>query len=240
MAHRLLAAYARTLAAMTKERRLAIEGIVLAIVILVAGFLFLQGGDTEPGGATASATSRVGSRPSAASSTAARISASPRTATRAPSASPSAAPSPTARTTPRPSAAPRTSRDPHLAYGDFLSRVNDDRSKVDQLNNALSAAVTAGDRAAARTAAMAVLDFVNGERKWLVDHPPADCYAAAHAAGIAMLDAYQTAASDFVEWAGTSGLSGLVALAKAGDAANAATDAFTAFGTAIVSTKCPG
>jgi hypothetical protein len=74
----------------------------------------------------------------------------------------------------------------------------------------------------------------------LVDHPPADCYAAAHAAGIAMLDAYQTAASDFVEWAGTSGLSGLVALAKAGDAANVATQAFTAFDNAIVRTQCPG
>jgi hypothetical protein len=155
-------------------------------------------------------------------------------------ASPSAAPSRSARTTPRPSAPPRTSGDPHLAYGDFLSRVNDDRSKVDQLNSALSTAVTAGDRAAARTAAMAILDFVNGERKWLVDHPPADCYAAAHAAGIAMLDAYQTAASDFVEWAGTSGLSGLVALAKAGDAANVATQAFTAFDNAIVRTQCPG
>ena len=74
----------------------------------------------------------------------------------------------------------------------------------------------------------------------MVDHPPADCYAAAHGAGIAMLDAYQTAASDFVDWAGASGLSALVALAKAGDAANAATDAFAAFGTAITSTQCPG
>ena len=231
---------------MTKERRLAIEGIVLAIVILLAGFLFLQGSDTGPGGATASPTSRLGSGSTASSSTGARISASPRPASRAPSASrePSASrtpvPSPTARPTPRRTAAPRTSRDPHLAYADFLSRVNDDRSKVDQLNSALSTAVTAGDRAAARTAAMAILDFVKGERQWLVDHPPADCYAAAHGAGIAMLDAYQTAASDFVDWAGASGLSALVALAKAGDAANAATDGFAAFGTAITSTQCPG
>ncbi|MFL5757411.1 MAG: hypothetical protein ACJ77N_14085 [Chloroflexota bacterium] len=225
---------------MTKERRLAIEGIVLAIVILVAGFLFLQGSDTGPGAASASPTTAAGSGSSARSSLAARTSSSAAAVRPSPSARRTAVPSASARPTPRPSSPPRTSRDPHLAYADFLSHVNDDRSKVDQLNNALSAAVTAGDRAAARTAATTILDFVKGERQWLLDHPPADCYAAAHAAGIAMLDAYQTAASDFVEWAGASGLSGLVALAKAGDAANAATDAFTAFGTAIVSTQCPG
>lgn len=240
MAHRLPGAYARTLAAMTKERRLAIEGIVLAIVIGFAAFLFVQGGDTGPGRPTASPTSVARATRSAGASTAARLSPSPRSTASPSAASPTSAPSRSPRATARPIAPPRTSRDPHFAYADFLSRLNDDRSKVDQLNSALSTAVTAGDRAAARTAAMAILDFVNGERKWLVDHPPADCYAAAHAAGIAMLDAYQTAASDFVDWAGTSGLSGLVALAKAGDAANAATAAFTAFGNAIVSTQCPG
>ena len=88
---------------------------------------------------------------------------------------------------------------------------------------------------------MAILDFVKGERQWLLDHPPADCYAAAHGAGMAMLDAYQAAAADFVDWArGKRAVRALVALAKAGDAANAATDAFAAFGTAIDEHAVPG
>lgn len=232
---------------MTARGRLALEGIVLAMVILVAAAIFMQGGNADQGAALASPTNDIRPTSSAPSSTSVGFSASPSavaspsvaaatpTATRA--ATPSATPTPAR--TPRSTPPPRATGDPHLAYADFLSRVNDDRSKVDQFNRALSSAVTAGDREGARVAAVAILDFVDGERQWLLDNPPADCYATAHASGVAMLEAYQTAASLFVDWAASSGLSGLLALGKAADAATAAEAALTAFGEELGRTQCP-
>ena len=86
---------------------------------------------------------------------------------------------------------------------------------------------------------MAILDFVDGERDWLREHPPADCYAAAHAAANAMLEAYGDAADRFIRWAATGGgLSGLAALGDALDAADAAGEALTAFGKALEATTC--
>src|SRR5206468_1757734 len=130
--------------------------------------------------------------------------------------------SPTTATT----AAPRATGDPRLAYAEFLLRVNDDRTTVQRLNAALSTAAQAQDPAAVRTAAVAILDFVDGERDWLRDHPPADCYAAAHTAAGAMLDAYGAAADRFIHWADTGG--GLAGLAAFGDALDAAQTAGTA------------
>ena len=162
------------------------------------------------------------------------------------SASPSAAgsgasstPGPTATT--RPTAAPpRASGDQRLAYAAFLLRVNDDRAKVDGLNRTLASAVDAGDRDAARTAAVAILDFVDVERYWLRGHPPAECYAAAHGSASSMLDAYGSAAERFVDWtAAGGGLDGLAALGEAAEAARVAGDALTAFGTVLERTRCP-
>jgi hypothetical protein len=238
---------------MTARGRLAFEMIGLGLVILVAAVVFLQGGSADSGSALASPATGATTRPTAGSSTSAGLSPAPTssaaTSPSAPVGSPSsassstAAASPTAspsrRPTSRPTSPPRTSEDPHLAYADFLKRVNDDRAKVAQLNQALSAAVTAGDHEGARVAAVAILDFVDGERQWLLDNPAADCYADAHASGVAMLEAYQTAASLFVDWAASSGLDSLVALAKAADAASAAENALAAFGDEIGRTRCP-
>ena len=91
---------------------------------------------------------------------------------------------------------------------------------VEQLNQDLSTAAQAQNTGAVHAAAVAILDFADGERDWLREHPPADCYAAAHAAATTMLDAYATAADRFIRWAATGGgLAGLPALGDALDAA---------------------
>jgi hypothetical protein len=136
--------------------------------------------------------------------------------------------------------APRATGDPRRAYAEFLLRVNDDRTTVQRLNAALSTAAQAQDPPAVRTAAVAILDFVDGERDWLHQHPPADCYAAAHAAAGAMLDAYGVAADAFIHWADTGGgLAGLAALGDALDAAQTAGTALDAFGHSLETTTCP-
>ena len=143
--------------------------------------------------------------------------------------------------TPAVTAAPRATGDPRLAYAEFLLRVNDDRTTVQRLNAALSTAAQAQDPKAVRTAAVAILDFIDGERDWLRQHPPADCYAAAHAAAGAMLDAYGTAADAFIHWADTGGgLAGLAAFGDALDAAQTAGTALDAFGRTLETTTCPG
>jgi hypothetical protein len=147
-----------------------------------------------------------------------------------------------ATTTPAPVATPRprASGPPRLAYAAFLRRVNDDRATVTTLNGALSTAAQAQDPTAVRHAAVDILDFVDTERDWLRDHPPADCYAAAHASAGAMLDAYGAAADAFIAWAQTGGgFAGLGALGKAIDAAQTASDALTTFGHALEATTCP-
>ena len=142
--------------------------------------------------------------------------------------------------TPAPTAAPRATGAPRLAYAEFLLRVNDDRTTVQRLNAALSTAAQAQDPKAVLTAAVAILDFIDGERDWLRQHPPADCYAAAHAASGAMLDAYGTAADGFIHWADTGGgLAGLAAFGDALDAAQTAGTALDAFGHSLETTTCP-
>lgn len=160
--------------------------------------------------------------------------------TLAASASPSAPPS--APATSRPATdPPRATGEPRLAYAEFLLRVNDDRTMVEQLNQDLSTAAQAQNTGAVHAAAVAILDFADGERDWLREHPPADCYAAAHAAATTMLDAYAAAADRFIRWAATGGgLAGLPALGDALDAAQVASDALTAFGRALEATTCAG
>ena len=121
---------------------------------------------------------------------------------------------------------PRASGAPRLAWAEFLLRLNEDRSTVEGLNAALTTAAQAQDPDAVKAASVDILDFVDVERDWLRDHPPADCYAAAHGAADAMLDAYGTAADRFIDWAATGGgLGGLPALGVALDAADAAREA---------------
>ena len=85
-----------------------------------------------------------------------------------------------------------------------------------------------------------ILAFVDSERDWLLAHPPAECYADAHDAAIAMLDAYGTAADRFIAWSDAApGLESLAALALAAQAADVARDALAAFVQALEATTCP-
>ena len=122
-----------------------------------------------------------------------------------------------------------------------MARVNDDRSTVDGLDRDLTNASSATDLAAVRTAAVAILDFVDVERDWLLGHPPADCFVDAHAAAMAMLEAYGGAADRFVDWSTTGGgLNGLPALSRAADAAKTAQAALSTFASVLGGTTCPG
>jgi hypothetical protein len=148
----------------------------------------------------------------------------------------SAGPSRTPATTPP----PRASGPARLAYADFLRRVNGDRATVERLNASLTTAVQALDPAAARSAAVDILDFVDTERDWLRENPPAACYADAHASAGAMLDAYGAAADAFIAWAETGGgFAGLSAMGDALDVAKTAGDALTRFGHVLETTTCP-
>lgn len=107
------------------------------------------------------------------------------------------------------------------------------------LNQQLGDAAQAGDLPAVRRAAIDVLDFTDAEHDWLREHPPAACYADAHAAADTMLGAYADAADAFIAWADAgSGLAGLAAFGAAVDAASAAGDALTAFGRELEATTC--
>lgn len=172
-----------------------------------------------------------------------RASVSPGTAT--PSVDPTATASATTEATATPAAPPskappRASGPPRLAWAEFLAHLNEDRSTVDGLNAALTTAAQAQDVGAVKAASVDILDFVDVERDWLRDHPPADCYAAAHGAAAAMLDAYGTAADRFIDWTTTGGgLGGLPALGDAVGAADTARAAFETFVTALEGTTCP-
>jgi hypothetical protein len=204
---------------------------VVVVVALVA--LALPGGGARPSAAPGASGGLI---------PAASVTAPPPTAhppTTAPSVTASVPPT-AAPATPPATPAPRTSAAPRLAYAAFLGRVIDDRTTVDRLNANLSAAVQAQDVVATRPAAVAILDFVDQERDWLRDNPPADCYAAAHQGAGAMLDAYSTAAEAFITWADTGGgLAGLAALGDAVDLAQTAAAASTAFGQTLDATRCP-
>jgi hypothetical protein len=200
-----------------------------AAVVVVVALIALALPRDEPRPSTPSPTGSGGLVP------AATVTAPPRPSDPSSSIPPALAP------TPRPAtAAPRTSAAPRLAYAAFLRRVNADRATVERLNANLSAPVQAQDPAAARPAAVAILDFVDQERDWLRDNPPAECYASAHASAGAMLDAYGTAANAFIKWADSGGgLAGFAALGDAVDLAQRAADASTSFGSALDATRCP-
>lgn len=156
-----------------------------------------------------------------------------------PTPPPTASPEPTPESTP--TDPPEADGDPRLLYAEFLLRVNDDRASVESLNAALSDAAQAQDTAAVRRASVDILDFVDTERDWLREHPPAACYATAHKGARSMIAAYGDAAERFFDWSGTGGgLAGLEALGAAIDAAEVAGESLAAFGRALESTTCPG
>ncbi len=210
----------------------------MAVVVLAAAWLRW---DASAAKAPASPASVDASGTAAGATTAAPDPTTPSVAPSPASAAPSSSPDPTRSpappaTTPR----PRASGPARLAYAAFLRRINADRATVERLNATLTTAVQALDPVAARSAAVDILDFVDAERDWLRENPPASCYEDAHASAGAMLDAYGAAADAFIAWAETGGgFAGLTKLGDALDVAKTAGDALTAFGHVLETTSCP-
>ena len=201
---------------------------IAAVALLVATF-----GRGDPVAETVASPSPPPSGGASAPIAAATPSADPTSSATAEGTATSAAPAPS-------KAPPRASGPPRLAWAEFLAHLNEDRSTVDDLNAALTTAAQNQDVGAVKAASVDILDFVDVERDWLRDHPPADCYAAAHGAAAAMLDAYGTAADRFIAWTATGGgLGGLPDLGDAVGAADAARAAFETFVAALEGTTCP-
>ncbi len=221
---------------MSNRGRLLVGGILVVLVIAVG--IVAAATTRRPGGATDPSP-----EPSAAASIGTAASGTPGVATGSPIVTVDPSDGSASSTTPprlEPTASPRAAGDPRLAYAEFLLRANEDRSTVDDLNTTLRAAIDLQDRDAVRKASVDILDFVDSERDWLREHPPAECYADAHGAANAMLAAYGTAADAFIAWSNaTPGLDALAALEHALEAANDAGDALTAFAQALETTTCP-
>jgi hypothetical protein len=219
------------------QTRWLLAGVVTAAVAVVL-LLIVIGGSPLPGDeGLQPAEPEPTSRSSGAASSATPVAAAPTFVASATPIEPSASPTPSRAPATSP---PRASGPPLLAWTEFLAHLNDDRATVEGLNLALTTAAEAQDAQAVRSAAVDILDFVDVERDWLREHPPAECYADAHASAAAMLDAYGTAADRFVDWTTTGGgLGGLPALGVAVAAADAARAAFTTFAAALEATTCP-
>lgn len=170
--------------------------------------------------------------------------------TMAPSpSSPSPSPSPTATVTPVPTPSPTTRTpsptrtataggDARLRFAEFGLRLRDAATEVQALNQALTQAVQAQDDPASTAAAVDMLDFVDRERDWLNEHPPAPCYAAAHDAAGAMLRDYAAVAEAAIEYAAARGLDRLEAFAVIADRAEAAGRALTDLQDALEAATC--
>ncbi|MFL5675378.1 MAG: hypothetical protein ACJ779_10250 [Chloroflexota bacterium] len=222
---------------MARRLWLLVGALAVAAVVFGAAFVTRQTSDATPSPSRGAVTSSPAAV--ATSSLAPSDVPTPTTSTAEPTETPASATA-SAQTpigTPPPA---RASGPAGAAYAAFLRRVNDDRATVERLNAALSSGAQAQDPAAVKAAAVDILDFVDSERDWLRENPPAACYADAHASAGAMLDSYGAAADAFIAWAGTGGgLAGLGALGKAVDAAQTASDALTTFGHSLETTSCP-
>ncbi len=213
--------------------------LALGLVVLVLGWVVLtRDGSTPPSGSAS---------PGPSAAIASDPAVSPH-ATPPPTPTPEPTPDPTAEPTatptdPPPTAAPTErptkTEDPQVSYVRFLARLTEDRSTVADLNQRLADAGEGGDRATARATAVEILQFADGERDWLSAHPPADCYAAAHAVASSMLDAYATVADRAIAWADAEGLEALGALADLVTAGDTARDALAHLVTALEQTTCP-
>ncbi len=213
--------------------RWLIVGALIAVAAVLTLAATLGGGPGSSAGSPSNSVDPSASAKGLGSSASASRGASA-------SAAPSATPAPTTPVGSAPTKPPRASGAASRAWAEFVSHLNDDRSTAVRLNGALSTAANAQDTTTVRTAAVAILDFVDTERSWLREHPPADCYADAHASAGAMLDAYAAAAERFIDWTAADGvLARLAALGVAVEAADAARIAATAFGTALEGTRCP-
>ncbi len=147
------------------------------------------------------------------------------------------APAPTE--TAEPTEAPDAPSDPRLAYAEFLLRLDAARAEVQDLNATIVVAAEAGDKPTVRAAAVDILQFADRERDWLLTHPPAACYADAHDAAGAMLEAYATVAERAIDWADAdTGLETLDALAEVVTAAGDARVALDVLAGELEGTAC--
>jgi hypothetical protein len=213
---------------MSNRSGVLVGGILVVVVIAVG--IVAAANTRRPGGAPDALP-----EPSVAASIGTASSGTPGIATASPTAASETSPGASA-STPQ----PRSTGDPRHAYAEFLTRTHEDRTTVADLNTTLQAAIENKDRDATRAASVDILDFVDSDRDWLRDHPPAECYVDAHDAANAMLTAYGTAADGFIAWSNAPiGLDSLAAFTSALEAVNAANDALVAFDGRLGITTCP-
>ena len=142
---------------------------------------------------------------------------------------------------PTPVAHPPDDVDPRVAWTAFAAHLDGLRPEAAALTDALVSAADDGDRAAVRSSAVGILQLADRERDWLAANPPARCYADAHTAAGAMVDAYADVAERAIAWSESEeGLDALGALAELIAGAGAARDALTDLAAALEATTCPG
>lgn len=145
---------------------------------------------------------------------------------------------PTPTETAEPTVAPDPT-DPRLAYAEFLVRLDAARAEVQDLNETIVVAAEADDKPTVRAAAVDILQFADRERDWLLAHPPAACFADAHDAAGAMLEAYAAVAERAIDWVDAdAGLETLDALADVVTAAGDARVALETLAQELEATSC--
>ncbi len=152
---------------------------------------------------------------------------------------PSATPAGTPTATPAGADPPVPTEDPRLRYLAFRLRLGDAGAAAAAYGEALLAAAEDGDRATVRSTSVDILQSTDGERDWLLAHPPATCYAPAHAAAMRMLEAYANVAEHAIDWTdATPGLDALDALVALADAGTVASDALAVLAGELEAATC--
>ncbi|HEX6869273.1 MAG TPA: hypothetical protein VF119_10740, partial [Candidatus Limnocylindrales bacterium] len=142
---------------------------------------------------------------------------------------------------PAPLTVPPEDIDPRVAWVRFLAHLDGLRPEAAALTDALVSAADDGDRAGVRASAIDVLQLADRERDWLAANPPAACYADAHAAAGAMVEAYADVGERAITWAESEeGLDSLGALADLIAGAGAARDALADLAAALEAASCLG
>jgi hypothetical protein len=230
----------------TRSQSLLIGGLavgVLLIWVAVAVVLIpavTRGDDIAAASPTPSAAAAPS--PSLAPTALPTVSPTLEPATTGPTTEPTFAATPEPTDTPtRSPHLPEPSGDPRLLYAEFLLRLDDARAEVAPLNTALVRAARVGNATGVKSAAVAILQFTDRERDWLLGHPPTACYANAHEAAGSMLEAYATVADRAIEWTtAETGLPALEALTRVLAATDEAQAALIELGEALESSTCLG
>jgi hypothetical protein len=215
--------------------------VILVVWAIVARLMLPALSGAADAAPSTSASSGASPAVTAAPSASALAAATPTPALAEPSPSPTiATDAPTPTQTDDPTGEPDSPTDPRLAYAEFLLRLAAARADVQDLNAALVVAAENGDTTTVRATAVDILQFADRERDWLLTHPPAACYADAHDAAGAMLEAYATVAERAIDWADAdTGLETLDALAEVLTAAGEARVALDDLAQELEAATCP-